>query len=73
MSPGASWEPFSISKEEYDALVEAIKATPISEIKPYARYSWLPFIFDEEFDHILDRYKWMKAVCEKHRDDYLNQ
>jgi hypothetical protein len=70
MSPGASWEPFTISKEEYHQLCEAVKNTPVSEIKPYARYAWIPMKFDSEFYHIEDQNEWMRIVCEKHRDSW---
>jgi hypothetical protein len=67
MSPGASWEPFSISEEEYAALVDAAINTPKSEIKPHARYAMLPKAVDHSFDHIQDHMAWVAAVCEKHR------
>ena len=71
MSPGASWEPFTISEEEYTDLVEAVKRTPVSEIKGCARFASLPMKFDDEFNHIEDRIAWMTAACEKHRDSWL--
>jgi len=68
MSPGATWKPFKITKEEYDKLSKLVKITPISSIQPYARYAWLPFKFDSGFDYIMDQKQWMFATCEKHRD-----
>lgn len=73
MSPGASWEPFSISENEYAELINAVRTTPIEEIKPHARYAWVSFQFDPEFDQITDRHMWMKEVCEKHRDEHHSQ
>ena len=70
MSPGASWEPFTISEEEYHALVKAVREAPVSELKPYARYADLQMKFDHEFDSIGDRMAWMKTVCDKHRDGW---
>ena len=70
MSPGASWKPFTLVQEEYDELVVAVKETPISEIEPFARYAHLPFKLDSSFDQIADRFEWIKAVCEKHRDNW---
>ena len=70
MSPGASWEPFRISEEEYTALVDAVKHTPVSEIKNSARYASQPMKCDDEFSHIEDRVAWMRAACEKHRDSW---
>jgi hypothetical protein len=68
MSPGASWEPFTLSDEEYAALVHAVKSTPASVIQPHPRYAWCQLTFDHSFDHIGDRFEWMRAVCNKHRD-----
>jgi hypothetical protein len=73
MSPGATWEPFTISKEEYAALTEAVRQTPISEIQPSARYAELPMTFDPKFDHIQDRIEWLSAVCRKHRDSWHDE
>ena len=68
MSPGASWEPFSDDDEEYAGLIKALKATPLSEIKPHARYVWVQPIFDDSLDHIELYLVWAAAVCLKHRD-----
>ncbi|HEY6181605.1 MAG TPA: 1-(5-phosphoribosyl)-5-[(5-phosphoribosylamino)methylideneamino] imidazole-4-carboxamide isomerase [Terriglobales bacterium] len=70
MSPGTSWQPFTISKDEYDLLVEAVKNTPISEITPYARYALRPLKFDHTFDDIPERTAWFQAVCQKHRNEW---
>lgn len=68
MSPGATWKPFTISREKYDELVVAVRNTPISKICSHARYAQVPMRVDPEFDHIQDRIEWLKAVCAKHRD-----
>jgi hypothetical protein len=70
MSPGATWKPFKITMEEYDKFIELVKSTPISDIQPHARYAWLPYKFDSDFDHIKDHKSWMFAACEKHRDSW---
>jgi hypothetical protein len=70
MSPGASWEPFTISEEEYTVLKKTVANTSISEIEPYARYAHVQMKFDAEFDSIGDRFEWMRAVCEKHRENW---
>ena len=70
MGPGASWKPFSISAEEYQQLITAIKTTPIETIQPYARYAWLRPQFDDSFDGLTDYISWMRAVCEKHRETW---
>ncbi len=73
MSPGATWEPFTISREEYDELLAAVTNTPLSEIQPHARYADLPLKIDHEFDQIQDRQEWSKAVCGKHRDNWKRE
>jgi hypothetical protein len=70
MSPGATWEPFTVSQEEYAALVEAVTTTPVAEIQPHARYANVPMQVDNSFDQIQDRITWMTAVCKKHRDGW---
>ena len=70
MSPGAGWKPFTISENEYKELVKAVKDTPISEIESQARYAFIPMEFDCEFDHIEDRFEWMRVICNKHRDKW---
>jgi hypothetical protein len=70
MSPGTDWEPFTVSLDEYAELVEAIQSTPLSEIRPHARYASLPFKFDHSFDDIVELIDWQQAVCEKHREQY---
>jgi hypothetical protein len=68
-SPGTEWEPFTLSEDEYAALVEAVKKTPVSEIT-YARYAFLPMKFDHPFDDISEWQIWFGAVCKKHREDW---
>lgn len=70
MSPGASWEPFSISEAEYATLIELVRFTPVSEIRPFARYAFVGFRFDSSFDHMQHWPGWMKAVCNRHRDQW---
>lgn len=67
-SPGANWEPFSISDDEYLSLVEAVEKTPLDEIRPRARYAWLKPKFDPSLDNIDVYHMWMIAACQKHRD-----
>jgi hypothetical protein len=70
MSPGTKWEPFTLSEDEYAALAEAVKQTPVSEIKPHARYAFLQMKFDHTFDDISEWAAWTGAVCKKHREDW---
>jgi len=70
MSPGACWEPFEISAEEYAELVEVIETLDPSTISGEARYTRVKFEFDPSFDHISDLFQWIHDVCEKHRAGY---
>ena len=70
MSPGATWEPFQVSKAEYDELVDSIKVLDPQSLGDAARYTWPPFEFDPAFDGIPDWEQWLLAVSEKHRDLY---
>lgn len=60
-----------VIKDEYTDLVDAVKHTPVSEIKSRARYAGQPLKFDNELSHIQNRVAWMKAACDKHRDRWL--
>ena len=70
MSPGATWNPFEISEEEYNKLVEDVFSTDLEEIAPFARYAEVKFKIDNSFDHIKDMFDWISATCEKHRADW---
>ncbi len=73
MSPGAIWEPFTITWEEYSQLVEAIESTPVDAIKPHARYAWLKPKFDPSLENIDVYIAWMTAACQKHRDGWKEE
>ena len=66
MSPGAIWEPFTITSEEYTKLVEAIESTPLDVIKPHAHYAIAKPIFDHELDGLQDYVTWLMAAGAKH-------
>lgn len=70
MSPGAIWTPFEITEEEYEELTNEIGSTKPEELKHLARYCNIQFEFDPDFNSVKDRFKWMEAVCEKHRESY---
>ena len=70
MSPGATWESFRISKEEYDELVDHIINTEPKSFGAEARYKNIKYEFDNEFDEIKDYQTWIKKVCDKHRKSY---
>jgi len=70
MSPGATWEPFSINEEEYAQLVEEIQKLDPKTLGDTARYTRVKYEFDHEFDHIQKLETWLFKVCDKHRDSY---
>jgi hypothetical protein len=70
MGPGTSWEPFTITASEYKALKKAVADTPISEIRDHARYAHIQLKFDNEFYSLKERFEWMSAICEKHRENW---
>ncbi len=71
MSPGTTWEPFTISEKEYADLVEAIQNTPVDDLKPNARYAFAKFTFDSEFDQIRTWLEWITACGKKYRPDKI--
>ena len=70
MSPGANWEPFTITSEEYTQLVEAIESTPLDAIKPHAHYAFAKPIFDHELDGLQEYFTWVMAAGAKHGARY---
>ena len=70
MSPGATWQPFQLERDEYDKLVQVIKTLNPKTLGEKARYTSVKFEFDSSFDHIKKWEKWLFSVCEKHRDSY---
>lgn len=70
MSPGATWQPFKISSNDYQRLVEAITNLDPRSLGESARYAWVKYELDSSFDHIPDWESWLLSVCEKHRDSY---
>jgi hypothetical protein len=73
MSPGTSWEPFAISDDEYATLVEAVQNTPIGDVKPHARYAFVPMKFDHSMDAIGEWLEWFRACCQKHRESWKEE
>lgn len=70
MSPGATWDPFIISKEEYFELVARVEQLDPKTLEGKARYNWDRYEFDSKFDSIQKWEKWLFKVCDKHRDSY---
>ncbi len=67
MSPGATWEPFSLSASEYRDLVEAVRLVPPESLRDRARYACLAFTFDPEFDGKPETYPVRAEMKEWHR------
>lgn len=67
MSPGATWEPFALSEQEYRDLVAAVRAVAPKSLRRRARYADLPYTFDPTFDQHQDYAEWLIAVCARHR------
>jgi len=70
MSPGAIWEPFTITAEEYRQLISALESTPLDEVKPHARCAFVKPIFDHDLDEFQDYFEWLVAACKKHGASY---
>lgn len=70
MKPGATWEPFKITEEEYIELAEGLASAVPEDVKGRARYGDIAFEFDKEFDGIERWDEWIAVVCDKHRDNY---
>lgn len=69
MSPGATWEPFTITEAEYLELVSVIENLTPETLGAAARYK-CKFEFDCSFDNLNDLEAWVEAVCDKHRAAY---
>ncbi|MEL7313777.1 MAG: hypothetical protein AAFN08_02360 [Cyanobacteria bacterium J06559_3] len=70
MSPSTSWEPFTITSEEYDELWQILEQQDPKSLSDQARCTHVKFKRDPEFEKIRGRFAWMKACCDKHRDTY---
>ena len=68
MSPGASWDSFEISDQEYSQVLSTILHPNLEKLRQNARFAWNPMRIDSDFDEIQERFEWMQAVCNKHRD-----
>ena len=73
MSPGATWQPFELSRAEYKELVQAIGDLDPKSLGNRARYTRVKYDFDSSFDSIQAWESWLRAVCKKHRDAYLRR
>ncbi|TWI77346.1 hypothetical protein LZ24_00151 [Desulfobotulus alkaliphilus] len=66
MGPGASWEPFSISEEEYEQLLDALEDLDPATLGEEARYTDEKLSPDISLGTIRDQWEWMQAVGERH-------
>lgn len=73
MGPGASWQPFQLSKKTYEMLLDLILKTNPITLNNRSRYFHIKFIEDKSFDFIKDQFEWVEATCNKHRDWYHEQ
>jgi hypothetical protein len=73
MSPGTSWKPFKLSKDEYTELWKLIEKTDLSSVKKNARFAEVKFKRDLELEYIKDRFEWMSQTCTKYREWYVEQ
>lgn len=70
MSPGATWKPFKITKQDYKELLKTIKTLEPESLGDTARYKQIKFDVDHSFDKIRTWEPWVAAVCKKHRKTY---
>ena len=68
MGPGAKWEPFSLSPEEYAQLIDVIRAVPPASINGLVGPVPLALTFDPEFDGPSETYPVRAQVKRWHRD-----
>lgn len=73
MSPGASWKPFKLDKENYDILLNTVRETNPKTLAGKSRYYHIKFIEAPEFNHIDDRWIWLEQTCNKYREWYHEQ
>jgi hypothetical protein len=67
MGPGATWEPFELSLEEFRDLVEAVRTVAPESLRDRARYAHLSFRFDPAFDGPPETYPVRAESTEWHR------
>lgn len=70
MSPGATWDPFSIEEAEYQELLVSIQETDPRSLEGRARFISIKIEVDCAFDDLDDFYEWAHKVGEKHRSAF---
>ena len=66
MSPGASWEPFTVTEAEYPELVEELLTLDTDQAKKHARFVPLTLQEDPTLHHHKNLIAWARAAKEKH-------
>lgn len=66
MSPGASWEPFTVAEAEYRELVGVLLALDLAEATKQARFVKPSLREDSSLHHHSDLIAWSRAAKEKH-------
>jgi hypothetical protein len=69
MSPGTSWKPFEISKEEYNELVAELLALDLDALKKEDRIRFIPekIIADESLHDSPVFFLWLQRVKKKYK------
>jgi hypothetical protein len=69
MSPGVEWDPFEITKEEYQEIIDDILGRSKQGHLPGPHGTTLKKAFvDKEFDDYTEWVTWMKDVTKKYSD-----
>jgi hypothetical protein len=69
MSPGASWTPFEITEEGYEALVSALVSLDLEKLRRRGAIRFVPdrVIIDESLHNERTHISWVKGVSDKYR------
>ena len=70
MSPGAGWEPFQVTQEEYDALVTELRRADLRKLRREDRARFVPdtIIVDETLHGASSHVDWIRKVSQKYRN-----
>lgn len=66
LSPEFTWQPFELSEQEYQETLPKLLDPNWAVLRKKIWCFRLPMKHAPEFDHLMDRYEWMLAVCEKY-------
>ncbi|MDH3439177.1 MAG: DUF4303 domain-containing protein [Gammaproteobacteria bacterium] len=65
------WKPFEISRDEYEQLVDEVKAVDPSGIWSYKGMAFVKLRRAEEFDKFTDSDRWRTVICREFSDEYI--